>query len=154
MTTKWTNKMDGKPIGNKGWMEIKVRKYNNVEREFPYGFQRVLHLLTPRSRVHLEKLTGFQLVKKFPAFYGTGRFITAVTSAHHLSLFWASSIQSMPTHLTSCRPIIILSSHLRLGLSSGLLPSGFPTKTLYKLLPSPMRGHWLENRVIFTHVQI
>jgi hypothetical protein len=33
-----------------------------------------------------EKLTGPQLVKKFPAFYGTERFITAVTTAHHLSL--------------------------------------------------------------------
>ena len=29
------------------------------------------YLLTPRNRVLLEKLTGFQLVKKFPAFYGT-----------------------------------------------------------------------------------
>jgi len=27
--------------------------------------------LTPRSTVLLEKLTGFQLIKKFPAFYGT-----------------------------------------------------------------------------------
>jgi hypothetical protein len=43
-------------------------------------------ILTPWSRVLLEKLTGFQLVKKFPAFYGTRRFITAATSAHHLSL--------------------------------------------------------------------
>ena len=40
-------------------------------------------LLTPRSRVLLEKLTGFQLVKKFPAFYGNRRFITAVTSAFY-----------------------------------------------------------------------
>ena len=38
-------------------------------------------LLTPFSRVLLEKLTGFQLVKKFPAFYGTRRFITTFTSA-------------------------------------------------------------------------
>jgi len=38
------------------------------------------------SRVLLEKLTGFQLVKKFLAFYGTRRFITAFTSARHLSL--------------------------------------------------------------------
>jgi hypothetical protein len=29
------------------------------------------YLLTPRSRVLLEKLTSSQLVKKFPAFYGT-----------------------------------------------------------------------------------
>jgi len=39
------------------------------------------YLLTPWSRVLLEKLPGFQLVKKFPAFYGTRKFITAITSA-------------------------------------------------------------------------
>ena len=39
-----------------------------------------------QSRVLLEKLTGFHLVKKFPAFYGTQRFITAFTRARHLSL--------------------------------------------------------------------
>ena len=43
------------------------------------------YLLTPWSRV-LEKLAGLQLVKKFPAFYGTRRFLTALTSARHLSL--------------------------------------------------------------------
>ena len=43
-------------------------------------------LLIPWSRVLLEKLAGSQLVKKFPAFYGTRRFITAFTSARHLSL--------------------------------------------------------------------
>jgi len=44
------------------------------------------YLLTPWSRVLLEKLTGFQLVKKFPAFYGTRKFITAFTTARQLSL--------------------------------------------------------------------
>jgi hypothetical protein len=34
---------------------------------------------------------GLQLAKKSPAFYGTRRFITVVTSAHHLS------IQSQPS---------------------------------------------------------
>jgi hypothetical protein len=33
------------------------------------------YLLTPGSRVLLEKLAGFQLVKKFPTFCGTRRFI-------------------------------------------------------------------------------
>ena len=47
------------------------------------------NLLTPWSRVLLEKLTGSQLVKKFPAFYGSRRFIPASTSARHMSLFWA-----------------------------------------------------------------
>jgi len=44
------------------------------------------YLLIQCNKVLLEKLTGFQLVKKFPAFYGTRRFITTVTSARHLSL--------------------------------------------------------------------
>ena len=45
-----------------------------------------LYLLTPWIRVLLEKLIGFQLVKKFPTFYGNRSFITADTNARHLSL--------------------------------------------------------------------
>ena len=56
-----------------------------------------------------------QLVKKFPAFYGTQKFITVLTSARHLSLSWAISIQSPQPPPTSWRSILILSSHLRLG---------------------------------------
>ena len=44
------------------------------------------YLLTPWCRVLPEQLTALQLVKKFPAFHGTGRFITALTSVRHLSL--------------------------------------------------------------------
>ena len=79
------------------------------------------YLLTPWSRVLLEKLASLQLVKRFPAFYGTRRFLTALTSARQLSLFWASPIQSSYPTPTSWRSILILSSHLRLGLPSGLL---------------------------------
>ena len=49
-------------------------------------YENLTYLLTPYSTVLLQKLTGSQLVKKFPAFYGTQRFITAFTSARHLSL--------------------------------------------------------------------
>ena len=101
----------------------------------------VTYLLTPWCRVLLEKLTGLQIVKKFPAFHGTRRFITALTSVHHLSVSWASPIQSIYPHPTSWRSILILSTHLRLGLPSGLLPSGFPTKTLYTLSPHPYAPH-------------
>ena len=79
----------------------------------------VKYLLTPWCRVLLEKLTGLQLVKKFPAFHGTRRFITALTSIRHLSLSWASPIQSIYPHPTSWISILILSTHLRLGLPSG-----------------------------------
>ena len=75
----------------------------------------LLLLHTPWSRVLLEKLTGFQLVKKFPAFYGTRRFITAVTSARHLSLSWATSIQSTsqhPTKLATCSELTCVYRHV------------------------------------------
>jgi hypothetical protein len=78
-----------------------------------------------------------QLVKKFPAFYGTRKFITAFTRACQLSLPWASSIQSIPPHHTSWRSVWILSSHLSVGLPSGPFPSGFPTRTQYTPLPFP-----------------
>jgi hypothetical protein len=38
---------------------------------------------TPWSRGLLEKLTDFQLVKKFTAFYGTRKFIAAFTIYHN-----------------------------------------------------------------------
>jgi hypothetical protein len=43
-------------------------------------------------------------------------------------------------HRTSWRSILILSSHLRLGLPSGLVPSGFSIKNLYKTLLSPIHA--------------
>jgi len=59
------------------------------------------------------------------------------SQACHPSLSWVSPIQSIYPHPTSWRSILI-STHLRLGLPSGLLPSGFPTKTLYTPLSSPI----------------
>jgi len=58
------------------------------------------YVLTPWSRI-LEKLTGSQLVKEFPAFYGTRMFITAFTSAPHLSLSCPSPV---PNKSSPCPP--------------------------------------------------
>ena len=89
-----------------------------------------LSLPTPWSRLIPEKLTGFQLVKKFPAFYGTRKYITAFISARRLSLSWDSLIQSLSRHPISWKSILTLSSHLRLGLPSGLFPSVSPLEML------------------------
>ena len=97
----------------------------------------ITSLLTPWCRVLPEQLTGLQLVAKFPAFHGTRRFITALTSVRHLSLSWASPIQSIYPHPTSGRSVLISSTHLRLGIPSGLFLSGFPTKSLYTPSPHP-----------------
>jgi hypothetical protein len=46
----------------------------------------IFYSITPCSRILLERLTGSELVKKFPVLYGTQMFVTAFTSARHLSL--------------------------------------------------------------------
>ena len=86
--------------------------YGLKDTEFKSRQAQEITLLTPWSRVPLEKLASLQLVKKFPAFYGTWTFLTALTSARHLSLSWASPIQSSYPNPTSWRSILILSSHL------------------------------------------
>ena len=98
------------------------------------------HLLTPWSRVLLEKLAGSATSQEIPRIFGTRKFLTVLTSARHLSLSWANSIQSPQPPPTSWRSILILSSHLRLGLPNGLFPSGFPTTPLCTPLPSPIRA--------------
>ena len=44
------------------------------------------YFLTPTSRVLLQKLTGSQLVNKFPAFYRIPRFITVLITARYFRL--------------------------------------------------------------------
>jgi hypothetical protein len=101
-----------------------------VLRDASRTFSDTVSQSTPWSRDLSEKLTGPQLVKFF-AIYGSRRFITALTRARHLSLSSAKVIESMLPHPTSRKSILLLSSHLRLGPSSGLFPSGFPTKIFY-----------------------
>ena len=106
------------------WNEQKLNKYINNSME----------------QILLDKLTMSQLVKKLPAFYGSRKYITAFTRIHHLFLFWTRSIQFMPPYSTSWKSILILSSHLGLGLPSGLCHSSFLTKTLYASRISPIRA--------------
>jgi hypothetical protein len=64
-------------------------------------------------------------------------FITALTSARYVSLSWVSSIQSTPPHPTFWRSILILFSHLRLGLPSSL----FPPNTCRNSFPKYCRSY-------------
>ncbi len=99
------------------------------------------YLLTPWSRVLLEKLTCFQLIKKVPTFYGTRKFITVLTSVRHLSLSWANPIQSPQPLPTSWRSVLILSSHLRLGLPMISLNQVSPPKPCAHLSHPPYLTH-------------
>ena len=51
----------------------------------------ITYLLTPWSRVLLEKLTGSAANQEIPRIFGTRRFLTVLTSARHLSLSLANS---------------------------------------------------------------
>jgi hypothetical protein len=93
-------------------------------------FKQLFLLTHSRSWALLEKPPIVQLLKNFPAFYETRRFITLFTRAFHWSLSWARSIQSN----------ILLYTQLRLGLPSGLFTSGFPTNILYAFLFSPIHA--------------
>ena len=98
---------------------------------------------TPWSRFLPEKLKRSKLLNKFPAFYRTWRFITVFTTARHLSLSWATTIQSMLPHSTSRRYILILSSHLRLGQVS-------PVNLCMNLTSPPYVPHVLPITVFLT----
>ena len=106
------------------------------------------YLLTPWSRVLLEKLPGFAANQEIPRILWNPKVRYQLTSASHMSLSWANSIQSPPPLPTSWRSILILSSHLRVGLPSGLFPSGFPTKTLCTPVPSSIRATCPANLIL------
>ena len=132
-----------------------IRGYNlNEKKGKPFLVPPYTYLLTPWCRVLPEQLTGLQLVNKFPAFHGTRRFITALTGVRHLSLSWASPINSIYLHLTSWRSILILHIHLGLGLPIGLFRSGFPIHppllTYTRHMASPSHYHTLTNMICVT----
>jgi hypothetical protein len=74
------------------------------------------------------------------------------TTALHWSLSWTRSIQSIPSHPISLRPILLLSTHLHLGFPSGLFPSAYPTNIyMHSSAPHsyymscPSRPPWLHH---------
>jgi len=107
------------------------------------------YLINPWSSVHLVKINGLQLVKKFPAVYETRRFIKAFTSAANCPYPEPARSSPYATH-QFLKIHLILYSHLSLGLSSGLYLSGIPTKSMYTPLNYPIPAtcltHYIKNK--------
>ena len=74
----------------------------------------IIIIIIPWSRVLPENVQGPELSKKFPAFYGTQRFITTFKTARHLSLSRARSIHFVaPSHLLKIYYNIIVTFRTR-----------------------------------------
>ena len=85
------------------------------------------------------KLIVFQLVMKFPVFYGTLKFYYSI---HNCPPPVPILIQINPVHaFPSCSFKTILNdSHLFAGLPSSRFPSGLPVKTSYAFLFSSIHA--------------
>jgi hypothetical protein len=77
-----------------------------------------------------------RLAKDFSALYRTRRFIAVYARISHVILFSTRRIQPASSQPTSPRYILITSSHLCLGLPSGLYKSHFLTRFLYAFTKS------------------
>jgi hypothetical protein len=99
-------------------LQLKVLTYTIVKVLLIYLLTYLLH----GAESFLRSYLVFAASQEIPRIYGIRKFITVLTSARHLSLSWARSIQSPQPPTTSWRSILILSSHLRLGLPNGLIP--------------------------------
>jgi hypothetical protein len=114
--------VDGKVILKWNLQDIISRGDENKLASFGSAqWQSPVNELSPWSGILPVKLTGPQLVKKFPACCLPRRCVTA-------------------THPTSRRSTLILSSHLHIFFQVVSFPSGLTTKTLYAPLVTPVRA--------------
>jgi hypothetical protein len=127
-------KMNVKKIWCQYGQDSSAPEYGLVAGFWEYSNEPRFHNLpTPWSRVLLEKPTIAHLLKNFPTFHGTRSSLSCQQEP-------ASGLHPEPeepsphTHPISLTSIVTLSSHLRLGLPSGLFALCFPTKALYAFL--------------------
>jgi hypothetical protein len=91
-----------------------------------------------------------QPLKDFPAFYETQGVHYHIHKSSSLVPILSQTNPVHTNHNISTRSILILSTHLHLGLPSptNLLPSNFPTNNLYTFLFSPIHATCLAHLIL------
>jgi hypothetical protein len=83
----------------------------------------IAYLFTLLKRVFLENLTGFELVKEFPEFYGNQRFITAL---NYIPQTVPILSQEEPVHTPTSHFLMI-----HINILSYIMKITIPTVTIY-----------------------
>jgi hypothetical protein len=96
----------------------------------PSGSSSKLH----GADVFLEELVVAQVIKKSSACYGTRKFIAVFRNASPLTLFLN---QTTPATYFFDMYLNIIFPFVPMSLTSGLIPSGSPTKMPYVFVISP-----------------
>jgi hypothetical protein len=137
-----------------GWWTEKVCTFNRSAH--PVQSYSFYWFLNCKQQSPSWEANRFSASQEIPRILWTRKFITAFTSASHLSLSWTRAIQSMPPHLTFWKYILILLSHLRLRLPSGSFPqvsSSNPymrlSSTIRSTCPAILNLLHLLHRIIF-----
>jgi hypothetical protein len=119
---------------------FQLQKLRNVECDWKMGTSSYVLTYSMVQDI-LWKTDSHSACQTITCFlYGTRKFITVLTKDRHRTLSWVSWIRFAPSIPISLNSILMLSSHLRLGLPIGLLPLGHRTKSLETLFPSPMHA--------------
>ena len=118
-----------------GYVPIPVPWFN-----WPWQVGQTINLLTYSMEQSPSWEVGrFSASQEIPRILWNLKVHYSITSAHHCPCSQPDQSSHAP-HPISWTSILILPSQLRLGLPSDLCPTGFPTKTPYTPLLSPIRA--------------
>ena len=144
MTAEWHNgdERSSRQHSKSYWWRTDIYKWNSYRNRSQTDKGKVVPLLT-YSMVQSSswEANWFAASQEIPRISRNPKVHYRTHKRPPPVISWASPIQSIYPHPTSWRSVLILPTHLYLGLPSGLLPSGFPSKTLYTPSPHPYAPH-------------